>query len=123
MPNTQVNDGSVVYGSRQLSITTINYVADDFTLTPSFTEVVRTDQNDKPSGRMTVKGPRKGSATLQLATTSTTFPDFGAQFTETIDGTSTVFTIQSVGLTQTKNGEAKLPIEFVENITSSVVIT
>lgn len=119
MPNTIVIDGSVVAGSRDLTINAIVYATDDFKYDIESSKIVRTDKNNVPSGRKTVRGETTGSATLQLATSATAVPDFGMQFTTT-EGT---FTIEKVGRTESKNGESKVPITFCLNITGSIVIT
>ena len=119
MPNTIVNDGSVVAGSRDLTINAVVYATDDFKLDTDSTEILRTDKNNVPSGRKVTRGQTTGTATLQLATAATAVPDFGMQFTTT-EGTCT---ITKVGRTETKAGESKVPISFALNITGSIVIT
>lgn len=116
MPTNLVNDGDVSYGSRVLTIATVTYVADDFGYDTDSKSVTRTNEKDVPSGRVNVIGEKKGSATLQLATSATALPKFGDQCTVT-EG---VLTVLNVGRKETKNGETKVPITFVVNITTSI---
>lgn len=119
MPNTVVIDGSVLGGSRQLTINGTLYDTDDFKYDIDSNKILRTDKNTVPSGRKITRGETTGTATLQLATISTPVPDFGHTFVQP-EGT---FIIEKVGLTQTKNGESKIPISFCLAITGSVVVT
>jgi len=112
-----VNDGGVVGASRLLTISAVTYSTDDFRFdTPTGTQWDRTNHKSVLTGANYVKGKITGSATLQLATSATALPAWGATFTET-EGT---FIITSVGRTETKNGETKVPISFAKAITGSV---
>ena len=84
----QINDGSMVIGSRVLAIGAFplssgaptspsNYATDDFSWDQASTETLRTDGNNLPTGRHVAKGPTTGTATLQLADESATVPAFG----------------------------------------------
>lgn len=112
MPNTIYNDGDVSYGSRDLVINGVTYATDDFNLDHEVTEIVRTDKQERPTGQVGIKGRVNGTATLQLATTSTALPEMGHTFAVT-EGT---FVVRKVGRTETKGGETKVPIEFVEKL-------
>lgn len=117
--NTIYNDSDVVYGARDLTINGVVYATDDFSLDHEVTEIVRTKKNERPSGQVAIKGRITGSATLQLATSSTALPEMGMTFTVT-EGT---FIVRKVGRTETKGGETKVPIEFVEKLGTVVVTT
>ena len=115
-----LNDGSVAAGSRDINIGGTVYATDDFKYDIGVgATILRTDKNSVPSGRKVARGEITGSATLQLATTSTALPTQFAQFTEA-EGVHSVLT---VGRAETKGGETKVPITFVRNITGSVVVT
>jgi hypothetical protein len=119
MPNQILNDGSVVAGSRDLTIGGIVYATDDFHYDMDSNEILRTDKNTIPSGRKLTRGPTSGSATLQLATGSTVVPDVFATFVTT-EGT---FYLSKVGRAETKGGETKVPVSFLLAITGSIVVT
>lgn len=115
-----VNDGSVQYGSRNLTIDGVVYATDDFSWNEETgSEIIRTAASGALSGRVSIKGALTGSATLQLADESTALPAWGAQFTVT-EG---VCTVTAVGRTETKDGETKVPISFVKNITADIVVS
>ena len=112
----RVNDGSVQFGSRSLTINGVVYATDDFSYDTATSEVVRTDHNEVPSGRVTFKGTSSGTATLQLASASTVVPAFGDQFTET-EG---IFTVTNISKAESEGGETKVNISFVLNITTDI---
>lgn len=112
-----VHDGGVVGFSRLLTIAAVTYATDDFKFdTPTGVQFDRTNQKSVLTGAEYVKGKITGSATLQLATSATAVPAWGATFTET-EGT---FIITQVGRAETKNGETKVPISFAKAITGSI---
>jgi hypothetical protein len=117
----RVNDGSVQFGSRSLTINGTDYATDDFSFETASSEVLRTSEFEVLSGRVSFKGATTGSATLQLASSSTVIPAFGAQFTEDVGLDTSVWTVTNVGRTESKGGETKVPISFVLNITTDIV--
>lgn len=119
MPNQILNDGSVVAGSRDLTIGGIVYATDDFHYDIDSNEILRTDKNTIPSGRKLTLGPTSGGCTLQLATGSTIVPDQFSTFTTT-EGN---FYLSKVGRAETKGGETKVPVSFLKAITGSIVVT
>jgi hypothetical protein len=72
-----------------------------------------------PSGRKLTRGPTSGSCTLQFSTVTTPVPDMFMQFVTT-EGT---FYISKIGRAETKNGETKLPVNFLLAITGSIVVS
>jgi len=118
MPNTIYNDGDVSYGSRDLTINGVVYATDDFNLTPDKTEILRTSRLERPTGKVVIKGLVRGTATLQLATSSTAIPQIGHTFTVT-EGD---FVVDVVSRAETKGGETKVSIEFSEKL-GTVVVT
>lgn len=117
----RINDGSVQFGSRSLTINGTDYATDDFSFETTSSEIVRTNEFEVPSGRVTFKGTTSGSATLQLASASTVIPSFGDQFTEDVGLATSIWTITNVGRTESKGGETKVPVSFVLNITTDIV--
>ena len=115
----QINDDSIVIGSRTLAIGSFplasgaptspsNYATDDFSYDQASTETLQTDGNNIPTGRHVAKGPTTGTSTLQLADDSATVPTFGMCFVED-EGT---FYITEVGRKEGKGAECKVPIKF-----------
>lgn len=125
------NDGTVQYGSAVLAIgavtagnpptigTPTNYVADNITISRPGKTIERTNELDEPSGQVSYIGFVTGSATVQLATSSTLVPTQGKGFTLTVydpDGGGTAdaeyFYIDSVDIPMDKGGEKKVNITF-----------
>ena len=121
MASNTVNDGSVVYGSLQLTIGGVTFETDDLTIDWDVQKVVRTDSQDGPTGRFMVQKETTGSATLIYSSTSVVKPAFAAQFSFTDDGLTYACTVEKCGKRRVKGGEAKIPITFVVNITGTIV--
>jgi len=85
MPDPFLNDGGIPYGSQVLTLlatTTATsgttYIADNIDFTDPSKEINRTNQLDEPSGSVNYDDFQRGTATLQLATTTTPLPAKGA---------------------------------------------
>lgn len=81
------NDGTVQYGSVVLTIPTsgVTYVANQCEVTRPTKKITRVNELGEPSGWATVADFATGSATLQLASGSTVYPQIGDTFTHTFD--------------------------------------
>ena len=121
MASNTVNDGSVVFGSLQLTIASVVYETDDLTIDFDVSKIVRTDSQDGPTGRVMIQKETTGSATLMYSSSSINKPAFGAQFSFTDDGLTYTCTVEKCGKRRVKGGEAKIPMTFVVNITGSIV--
>lgn len=77
------NDGTVQYGSRVLTINSVAYIADNCTVSRPGKTIERTNEIDEPNGQVSYAGFVTGSATLQLASSSTVIPVQGLEFTTT----------------------------------------
>lgn len=125
------NDGTVQYGSAVLAIGTVaagnpptvssttNYVADNISISRPSKTIERTNELDEPSGQVSYAGFVTGSATLQLATSSTLVPVLGKGFSFTSydpdgdgDTDAEVFYIDSVETPYAKDQERKVNITF-----------
>ena len=127
------NDGTVQYGSLVLSIgtlvagspptitggTTTSYVADNVEISRPGKTIERTNELDEPSGQLSYAGFVTGSATIQLATSSTLAPGLGKGFTLTVFDTDNsgatdaeFFYINSISTPYAKDGERKVNITF-----------
>jgi hypothetical protein len=125
------NDGTVQYGSLVLAIgavaagspptigTTVSYVADNVEISRPGKTIERTNEIDEPSGQLSYAGFVTGSATIQLATSSTLVPGLGRGFTLTVFDTDNsgatdaeFFYIDSISTPYAKDGERKVNITF-----------
>ena len=126
------NDGTVQYGSKVLAIGTlaagnpptisasVNYIADNISISRPSTTIVRTSEIGEPNGQVSFIGEvATGSATVQLATGSIIPPYHGDGFTLTVfdtDGDGDLdaefFYIDSVSQPYASTGETKVEITF-----------
>lgn len=122
MPN-RINDGARHVGSQILTITKWNgsawvsrgtYATDNFSVEKGSNTQDFTDDDNVPNGQFITRGKVTGSATLQLASQAAEIPDFADRFQTNALGTSQWFFITSTGRTETKDGETKVPVSFVE---------
>lgn len=117
--STLINDGNVAQGSRDLVIGGVTFPTDDFSWDTDSKEILKTDKNDVPTGRMVIKQGTSGTATLQLPTPATAVPAWGATFSTT-EGTCY---ISRVGRREAKGAFTVVPVSFFLAITGSVVVT
>jgi len=107
------NSGTVQYGSRVLSINSVNYIADNIEVTRPTNVIERNDQINEANGWVAVPGHVTGTATLQLATGSTAIPVLGNTFSTTIGGaTAETFVIVELSAPEDKASEKKINISF-----------
>ncbi|SRR6266568_1671721 len=108
-----MNDGSIPYGSRVLTINSVTYVADNLIITRPRKMIERTNHLDVPSGQVSVPGFVSGTATLQLSTDGAvpladdTFSD---TFVTSI-GAETFF-LTDIGQPESKDAERKVDVSF-----------
>jgi len=107
-----VNDGTVQYGSRVLTINSVTYVAEQIEVRRPTFVIERRNQLNQPSGQVIDDDFVTGTATLQLATGSTAIPTNGQSFTETFGAASETFLISEVGQPEEQGGEKKVTISF-----------
>lgn len=105
-------------GSQDLVIPTsggVTYTANNFKFDEATTSVISHNKDGKPSREAQFDDPRKGTATLQLATPATVRPSRGAAFTAIGDtGESLHFKVSSVGKNYENRGETLLELSFTE---------
>lgn len=111
-----INDGSVQYGSRVLTIpvtTGTAFVFDNVEIQRGTNVIEQTDELGEPSGQVLVDAFVTGSGVCQMQA-STDAPILGEIFTETFDSTigAESFYVSSVSTPETKDGEKKCNIEF-----------
>ena len=109
-----VNDGSVQYGSRVLTINSVTYVAEQIEVRrPSFV-IERRDQLNKPNGQVIDEDFVTGTATLQLATGATVIPQIGQTFQETFVAAigAETFILSEIGQPEAQGDAKKVPVSF-----------
>lgn len=122
-PINTINDGDVVFGSRQLTIGAQAFETDDFNLDPATVRFLRTNGKGIATGRVTLKTELTGTASLMYSSSSVTMPKFGDSFTTTYEGASITCTISKDPVKETKGAETKIPITFDVNISTVVTST
>jgi hypothetical protein len=117
-----INDGTLAFGSRVLSITppvsgsAVSYIADDINVTDPSKVVRAYGEKSAPRGAVGQRDFITGSATLQLATSSTAMPKKGGTFTENFFGDDVTFWITEVGRAENAGDLTKVPVQFMERI-------
>jgi hypothetical protein len=110
---SEINDGSVQHGSRDLTIGAEVYATDDFTYTAATGATIeRTDKLMLPSGAAFLAAQIAGSFTAQFANASQ--PDIarGDKFTTDIDGEDKLCYVTSKTKSEAKGQEKKQSCEF-----------
>ena len=73
------SDGTFPSGSPVITINSVTYKANSFAVNKAANTVNLTDQNGDPSGALSFKQPRTGTAELQFAANSTAEPTTAAE--------------------------------------------
>ena len=97
-------DGNFPSGSPVITINSVGYIAEDFQVQDSASTQNQADQNGEHSGALSFKGPLRGTASLQLASSSTSWPQPAARnstwgvFVATVYNASVTCFIDSVSI-------------------------
>ena len=112
-------DGTVPSGSRILLIGTadVSYIADNFSINRPTAFLDQRDQYNEPSGGVLLEDFITGSATLQIASSTTPLPHLGDEFMTWLDdsniiGTRQVFYITEVSKQEERASLKKVTINF-----------
>jgi hypothetical protein len=100
------------YGSRVVTISSVGYIANNFSVAQSLNVIERQDSLGAPNGAVGIQQARTGSAQLQLATTSTTAPSAGEAFA----ADSVSYFLTEVSKPEEQQGFKVLDISFREVI-------
>jgi hypothetical protein len=104
--------GNIPFGTRILTISSQQYICEDFNLSAGTTEIARKDNLNNPNGFVLTKNPRTATGTLQLATTATPIPGRGQLCTVT-EG---VFVTTTIGQPEQQGKLKVVSVTFRENI-------
>lgn len=85
MPNTQVLDGAMKYGSFVATISSVAYILNNFQVSRPTNHLVDIGVAGLPARSRTVQQQATFTCEAQIATGSTAYPEFGDTFTATID--------------------------------------
>ena len=112
------SDPAFPYGSKVLTINTVTYVANNIRATQQAKEIRRTNELGAPSGNIGVEDFTEGTATLQLATSSTAYPALGDTFAVDLfkAGSTQTYWIKSVSPAYDHEGETLIDISFVKDV-------
>jgi len=104
------------YGSRVVTIGAVGYIANSFSPSQSLQVIERQNELGAPNGAVGIRVARTGSTSLQLASTSTTAPAVGDEFSATVAGSAITFFLTEVGLPESQNGFKTVEVSFREAI-------
>lgn len=116
MPIPYLSAASLPYGTRVVTFGTTGYIANSFTTSQSLNVIERQDTLGAPNGAIGIRQPITGSASLQLASTSTAIPDAGDEFSATIDSTAITFFVTERSLPEEQAGFKTVDISFREAV-------
>jgi hypothetical protein len=111
-------DGTTPSGARVLTIPKTGgatYIADNFERTRPSKFLGNTDEYDEPNGGVLLEDFETGSATLQIAASTTALPELGDEFDEKFDpndAAATTYYITEVGKPEEKGSLKKVRISF-----------
>ena len=116
------NDGNLPYGARLIYITGSGgsnigaYVAENFSSDTPVIKIKRSNELGEPNGQVAIKDFKTCTATLQLASTSSTVPVSGNTFGTTIGASSVTFYIDNVTQPEAQLQDKKVNITATEKI-------
>lgn len=100
------------YGSRVLTIATVAYIAQTYRLDESGKLIERETELGAPNGAVLISQAKTGTATLQLALSSTAYPAVGAEFT----ADSVTYFLTAVGRPEEAAGFKTVEVSFREKV-------
>lgn len=100
------------YGSRVLTIDSVAYIANNFSVSQSLNVIERTTELGAPNGAVGIRTARTGSAQLQLATVSTAIPEAGDE----LGADSVTYFITEVSKPEEAQGFKVVDISFRESV-------
>lgn len=105
MPYPYTYNGTLPHGTRALTIGGVYYICNNFNAQKSGNVFRRQTEAGAPNGAVMVEEPGTATMQLQLASTSTSYPQLGVTFaTSTHWSSTTTFFIQSVGAPEEQRG-------------------
>lgn len=121
--NTFINDGSIAFGSIDITISAVVYPTEDFKLDYDIARFVSHTSKNIPRGKVVTAGEITGSFTAILPTSATASPKMGDAFTATLEDSTTVAChIEKAGRAKSAGGEVKIACTFSVDI-GTVVVT
>jgi hypothetical protein len=119
MPTPSYADGSMQFGSQSVSINSVAYILKNIKVKRSRRRIVQPNVAGVPTQKVHIKGLTEGSATAQLAASTTVAPAQDVVFTIVpIGGGSAVnFIVEDVEDTYEIEGETYCDITFSEKLT------
>lgn len=105
------------YGSRTITIGPTLYIANSFNAVKAAAVIRRQNELGAPNGAVAIDDPGTATMQLQLASTSTSYPQVGVTFvTSTHWNSTTTFFVQSVGAPEEQRGFKVVDVSAEEAI-------
>ena len=111
-----LTSATLPYGSRVITIAAVGYIANNVSFSDTLNVIERTDSLGAPNGAIGIDQAASGSAQLQLATTSTTYPVKGLEFSTSMAGTATTFFITETTMPEEAAGFKVVDISFRKSV-------
>lgn len=109
-----LSTATLPYGSRVITVSSVGYIAENFEVQESTNEINRQTEIGAPNGFILIREPKTGTATLQLASTSTTYVSSGDSFNATSRGTSITWVVTQASDPEAARDMKKQNISFRE---------
>src|SRR5689334_15403512 len=108
------NDGSIPYASRVVTINSVAYIAENISVKRPAVIIERRNELNEPSGWVGIADFITGTATLQMASTSTAQPPAGQTFSTTFDATigAETFVITEIDKSESQGDAKKFEVTF-----------
>lgn len=110
------NDGSVQANTRVLTINSVAYIAESWSVDREAKVLTRTNELDEVNGHYAYAGDITGSAVLQLASAATVIPRQGYEFTvTTVTGIGAeTFFLTRIGQAEAQGEIKKVTVDFIK---------
>ena len=117
-PTGTHSDGTLVFGSQIVTMSSVAYVADEITYSKDTKPLTNLNQVGVPTKEVLIEQIGTGSMTLQLAASTTVAPAIGSTFSLTPVGGGTALSLKvsKVGQIFKNDGETKLQVEFRDKL-------
>ncbi len=116
------SDGTFPSGAQTVTINSVAYKANSFVVNKAANTVNITDQNGDPSGALSFKQPRNGTAEVQFSASNIAEPTTAAEnsttgvFVANIDGANVNCFITAVSITKQKDAAWTASLTWQEKI-------
>ena len=116
-PSGTFQDGTLSFGSQQVTINTVAYIADDINYDVGTKVITRPNEFGVPQAEVLITEVGTGKMTLQVPASAAIPPLGSTTSIKDIDGATTInIKLSKIGRTFKADGEIKVPVEFRQKL-------